>query len=130
MITPEDFNKSHPPPTSAKKAKQWGFLAAGLLAYLLIVFLPAWLLLRKLSNKFAVSVNLKRVAFALLSAALLFPMPIPMSMFGPMLLVPGAFLAPSVASLPQQYFHYAAISFSAAFLLSVIASIRYIRKYS
>ncbi len=128
LVTPEAFNAQQPLPPLSKKIKYAAFILGGLLVYAFIILYPFWMLIRKVLSNRQNGLQAKRAAFALVSALVIFPVPLPMSMFGPMLLVPGFFCIPFVMGLPSDYVLFVAISISGTLLLSTIASLWFIKE--
>jgi hypothetical protein len=94
VTTPAAFNQDHPPPSLAKRAKRFAYAAFVFVAYGLTVVFPAfWLGLRFLRKR-AMTVRRKRAIFVSVATMVLPPAPLPLSMFGPILLVPSPLVAP------------------------------------
>lgn len=121
--SPEEFNRQNPLPPTSEKVKYAAFLGLSCLIYLAIVLVPGWLLIRKLVSKFSVNYNTRRCIFVLLAALTLFPVPIPMSMFGPVLLIPGILMLPFAIEFPEQLISYVGISSGVTFIVSLIAAL-------
>lgn len=130
VITPEAFNQQHPLPPSSKKIKYAAFVLGGLLVYAFIIIFPFWILIRKVVSKRLNGLQAKRIAFALGSTLIVFPVPLPISMFGPMLLVPGFLCIPFIMGLPSDYVLFVAVSMSGTLLLSTVASLWFIKESS
>jgi len=123
VVSPEEFNKQHPPPPLKEKAGYFALIALSFLIYAVVIIVPGWLLIRKVTSRFSINTNGRRCIFVLLAALALFPSPIPMSMFGPVLLVPGVFMLPFVFGLPEQFVHFIALSVGFTLVLSFGAAL-------
>ena len=130
VVTPEAFNEQHPFPPLSKKIKYAAFILGGLLVYAFIILYPFWMLIQNVLSNRQNGLQAKRAAFALVSAVVIFPVPLPMSMFGPMILVPGFLCIPFIMGLPSDYLLFVAISISGTLLLSTVASLWFIKEAS
>ena len=122
VTNPENFNKSNPLPTSYQTAKEITVIAIGVVIYS-ILMLPFWFWLRKISIKYNYSIINKRIIFTIISAIIIFPIPVPMSMFGPFILVPGIFSIPFLFGLPANYLAVIVFSSIATGVVSAAASV-------
>lgn len=118
VVSPEEFNEQHPLPPLKEKAGYLALIALSCLIYAVVIIVPGWLLIRKLTVILPKNTNGRRCVFALLAALVLFPVPMPMSMFGPVLLVPGVFMLPFMSELPEQLIHFIGLSVGFTLVLS------------
>jgi hypothetical protein len=121
--SPEEFNSQNPLPPTSENVKYAAFMGLSCLIYLAIVLVPGWLLIRKWVSKLSVNYNTKRCIFVFLAALTLFPAPIPMSMFGPVLLIPGILTLPFMIEFPLQLISFMGVSFGITFIVSLIAAL-------
>lgn len=128
LFSPEDFNNKHPLPTYLETAKEIFIALIGVGIYIAIIVFPFWYWLRKLFNKYDLTVNIKRFLFSLACLIVIFPFPIPISMFGPMLLIPGIFNIPFIYNLPEGYIMVILISSITTGVLSAVASLWFLKK--
>lgn len=122
IVTPEEFNRSHPKPPLSEKMKYLGLVVLGFIGYILFALIPGWLLIRKSLKKLIVKTALKRVIFATISSLTIFPAPIPMSMFGPMLLAPGALVLPFIFGFPAEWVQVLLITIAVTWCISLLAA--------
>lgn len=122
VVSPEEFNQQNPPPPFRENVKYAAFVALSFIIYGVVILFPGWLTLRRLTTYASKSFSMRRCILAGASALLLFPIPIPMSMFGPVLLVPGILMLPFVFGLPEQYINYVGLSVGLTLVISVVAA--------
>ncbi|MER2490314.1 hypothetical protein [Catenovulum sediminis] len=122
VVSPEEFNQKNPPPPFRENVKYAAFVALSFIIYGVVILFPGWLTLRRLTTYISKSIIKRRCILAGASALLLFPTPIPMSMFGPVLLVPGILVLPFVFGLPEQYINYVGLSVGLTLVISVVAA--------
>lgn len=125
--SPEDFNNDHPLPTRLEKAKEILIIIVGVVIYTAIMIVPFWYWLRKLFNKYNLTVNTKRFLFSLTSLIVIFPFPAPMTMFGPLLLMPGIISLPLLYELPTIYIKTILISSVTTGALSAMVSLWFLK---
>ncbi|WP_333607535.1 hypothetical protein [Arsukibacterium sp.] len=123
VVSPEEFNKQHPLPSLNEKAGYLALIALSFLIYAVVIIVPGWLLIRKVAAIFSINTNGRRCVFILLAALVLFPAPMPMSMFGPVFLVPGVLMLPFVFGLPEQFIHFITLSVGFTLVLSCVAAL-------
>lgn len=121
--SPEEFNSQNPLPPTSENVKYAAFMGLSCLVYLAIVLVPGWLLIRKWVSKLSVNYNTKRCIFVFLAALTLFPAPIPMSMFGPVLLIPGILTLPFMIEFPVQLISFMGVSSGITCIVSLIAAL-------
>jgi hypothetical protein len=122
VVIPEEFNQHNPLPPFRESVEYAALVVLSFLVYGVVILFPGWLALRKLTTNLSTSYNMRRCILVLSSALLLFPTPIPMSMFGPVLLVPGILMLPFVFGLPEQYINYVVLSVGLTLVLSTAAA--------
>ena len=86
--TPAMFNQDHPPPSVQKLITEAMYGAVALGIYSLFIFWPGFKVGLKFIRAKNTSVASKRILFTVVGALTLAPAPFPLSMFGPILLVP------------------------------------------
>lgn len=123
VVSPEEFNKQHPLPPLDEKAGYFALIVLSFLIYAVVIIVPGWLLIRKVTAIFSINTNVSRCLLILLPALVLFPAPMPMSMFGPLLLVPGVLMLPFVFGFPEQFLHFIALSVGFTLVLSCGAAL-------
>lgn len=123
VVSPEEFNKKHPLPPLNEKAGYFALMALSFLMYAVVIIVPGWLLIRKVTAILPINTNGRRCVFIFLAALFLFPAPMPMSMFGPVLLVPGVLMLPFVFGLSEQFIHFVALSVGFTLVLSCGAAL-------
>jgi hypothetical protein len=100
VLTPEMFNEAHPNP-ERRTPKEQVFLLSTLASYFFLFFWPGLWIVSKLFNHLTMTITTKRVLFVVVISLLLAPAPLPLIMFGPVLLLPMPFALPFVLqSLP------------------------------
>lgn len=110
VSTPVEFNQQHGPPSFQRRAVNVGYAVYAFAAYALLIAWPAWWLGLRALRKRTMSLIRKRLLFTALGSLLLPPVAVPMSMFGPVLLIPLPLAAPLLPELPPRYLLTVAIS--------------------
>ena len=123
VVSPEEFNQQNPLPPFREKVKYAALAALGFIIYGVVILFPGWLALRRLTTYISKSYSARRCILAGASSLLLFPIPIPMSMFGPVLLVPGMLMLPFIFGLPEQYINYFGLSAGLTLVISIVAAL-------
>lgn len=123
LVTPEEFNRSYPKPRLIETVKYVAMVALGLIFYILFVLMPGWLLIRRMLRKVGVECANSKLIFATIVSLLLFPAPIPISMFGPMLLAPGIFILPFIFGIPEQMQVAILLSMGVTWVISLLAAL-------
>ena len=124
VLTPSLFNQQHSPPSFRQRVVTVGYSVYAFIAYALVVALPAcWLGLRVLRKR-TMSLRRKRLLFTGLGSLLLPPIPVPVSMFGPLLLVPLPLVAPFVLGLPHRYLLWVATSMAVTAICCFMISMK------
>ena len=121
VVSPEEFNQQNPPPTVRENAKYAALVVLSFIIYGVVILFPGWLMLRRLTTYISKNYSVRRCILAGASSLLLFPAPIPISMFGPVLLVPGMLMLPFIFGLPGQYINYVGLSVGLTLVISTAA---------
>jgi hypothetical protein len=122
VVSPEEFNQQNPPPPVRENVEYAAIVGLSFIIYGGVILLPGWLMLRRLTTYISKSYRVRRCILAGASSLLLFPIPIPMSMFGPVLLVPGILMLPFIFGLPEQYINYVGLSVGLTLVISTAAA--------
>ncbi len=126
--SPEQFNEN-------SDYSAWGYyvewslgvvLALGI--YTIIIFFPLWMLLRRMLSKLDWSLKAKRAVFIAVATGLFYPTIVPLSMFGPILLVPGIIPAPLLLWSATELREVILISIMVTLIISAAASLIYIKQ--
>lgn len=100
VLTPEMFNEARPNPEQ-RTPKEQVFLLSTLASYFFLFFWPGLWIVSKLFDHLTMAITTKRVLFVVVISLLLAPAPLPLIMFGPVLLLPMPFALPfALQSLP------------------------------
>jgi hypothetical protein len=119
VATPETFNEHHPPPRPQEVIEDMLPGLVALMLYGLVVILPGSLLGIKFINSLNISISAKRILFIVGSSLLFAPLPLPLSMWGPFVLVPLPLCAPLAFALPE----WAVASVAGTAILTSIVSV-------
>lgn len=119
--TAEMFNERNPNP-ERRSGKEILFVLSTLLCYALIFFVPGSWIALKFCSSAAMSITLKRILFVATTSLLLAPAPLPIIMFGPVLLLPMPIALPfALGSRP--FLNLLAISVGCTMVLTTIISL-------
>ena len=122
LVTPSLFNEQHSPPSLRQRMVAVGYGAYAFAAYALVIVLPVcWFGFRALRNR-TMPLHRKRLLFTGLGSLLLPPVPVPISMFGPLVLVPLPLVAPFALGLPSRYVLWVATSITVTAVLCLLIS--------
>ncbi len=124
--TPEAFNEQHKGPTFLEALKRAGFIIFATFMYLLIVLIPGWVFLGRFVTTRPAKVAHKRIIVGIASTVLLFPIPFPLTMFGPFLLVPGGLVLFGGSEYLNELGHFFYISVAGTAVFSILGVFRFV----
>lgn len=125
VYPPEWFNAHERPPSLAEHAKNAAFGAFALGMYALIILWPGFRAALRLFSRWRLPRRGKQLVFVLGCSVALAPAPMPLSMFGPVLIVPFPMVAPVLfGNVPATFLQLVAISFLLTLLVSAVVSRR------
>ncbi len=128
--SPEQFNERSDYSAFGYHAG-WAFgIALGLGLYVFIVLIPVWKLLRKSLRNMSGSLTVKRMVFVALVVSFFYPLVIPLSMFGPVILFPGIVPAPLILLIATEFRGLIMGSIIVTLILSTPASFYYLKPVS
>ena len=128
VYTPTIFNSKHNPPSTVDRGKSTLYAIGTVCIYALIILWPGYRIFLKIANSRSIS-RLSRISlFTVAGAGLLAPVPMPLSMFGPVLLVPLPLLAPMLVGEPAHYYKLVISSMGVTAVISFLVAFKFIKK--
>lgn len=117
--SPAWFNERHQPPSVGQRAKVFAYALFGLIPYALIVIWPGFRWAMIITKELNWSRPRRYTVFCVMCGALFAPAPLPLTMFGPALLVPLPIVFPFVLGAP---FSFAFSLLASALVTSAVAA--------